>query len=404
MRKHMLLLAVCLLALSACNFNTENQTPTVDAITEQPLEPLPERLEDATETAPPSATPSPSPTITAVEEVAQVATLTPSPSPIPTNTLPPTPTPGPWLYVIETGDTLSGIITKPPHNYSYDPNVIDAVIRLNSNIFSADVLPPVGSEILVPRPTQPPLPANIPTADPNAVDQVAQANPALNMNSEGVIIVPPDNSNITPPPMRPNTGLSPGSYVGCHIVREGETVAGIIEQYPNLNIEIFSRLNADLNYSRCDFSIASGGPNCNPVIVAGTCVNVSLPTPTPTFSPTPSGEETPTPTPTYRAPQRLTPVDGATISPGIITLMWSSVGILDEGEVYVVQVTDTTSGAERQFVTRDTSYRLPADLIPNNGETHTINWQVFVALRNGDIYIPVGGGTNQISTFYWQSR
>ena len=400
------IVVTCLLAtmliLSACDFNTEPMTPTVEGFTEEPIEPLPDQTEDLLPT--PSLTPSPSPELT--EEVALQATSTPSVTPVPSDTPLPSPTPGPWEYVIQPNDTLLFIIQQPPFNYSIgDQAVIDAIVRMNDNIVSADFLPPVGETILIPRPTEAPLPANVPTADPAQVSQITATGPNVTVDPEGVFIVPPDDPNITMPPMRPNKGLPAGSYLGCHIVRENETVAGIIEQYAGLRIDIFSRLNADLNYSGCDFDIPSGGPLCNPVIRADTCVNVVLPTPTPTPSPTPSGSETPTPTATYIAPRIISPLNGSTVSGGVLTLSWVSSGVLNENETYLIQITDETTGETHNFTTRSTLYRLPSSLIPTDGQTHTFHWTLSVAYRNPDgLYVPVGGGTNRTLTFQWQSR
>jgi hypothetical protein len=393
-----------LLMTTACNFNNEPLTPTIEGFTEEPIEPLPDQTEDLLPTA--TLTPSPSSEATEVADVALEATSTPSETPIPSETPVPSPTPGPWEYVIQPNDTLLFIIRQPPFNYDIgDQAIIDAIVRLNDNIVSADFLPPPGETILIPRPTSAPLPANVPTADPEQVSQVTADGPNIVIDHEGVVIVQPDQPNVTMPPMRENKGLPAGSYVGCHMVRENETVAGIIEQYAGLRIDIFSRLNADLNYSGCDFDIPSGGPLCNPVIRANTCVNVVLPTPTPTPSPTPSGSETPTPTATFVAPRVIAPIDNSTVSGGVLTLSWVSSGVLDENETYLIQITDQTSGKTNNFTTRSTSYRLPSSLIPTDGQTHTFNWNVSVAYRNPDgLYVPVGGGTNRTMTFQWQSR
>ena len=397
-------LLILTLIITACDFNNEPLTPTVEGIIEEPIEPLPNQTEDLLPTA--SPTPSPSPEPTQVAEVALQATSTPSETEIPSETPLPTPSPGPWEYVIQPNDTLLFIIRQPPFNY-YIGNqaIIDAIVRLNENIVSADFLPAPGETILIPRPTSAPLAANVPTADPDQVSQVTPSSPDVIIDHEGVIIVPPDDPNVTMPPMRENKGVPAGSYLGCHMVRPNETVAGIIEQYVGLRIDIFSRLNADLNYSGCDFDVPSGGPSCLPVIRENTCVNVLLPTPTPSPSPTPSGSETPTPTPTYNAPQVIAPLNGQTVSGGVVTLSWVSTGVLAENETYLIQLTDQTTGASSNFTTRSTSYRLPSSLIPSDGQTHTFVWSISVAYRNADgLYVPVGGGTNRTMTFEWQSR
>jgi hypothetical protein len=390
-------------AITRCNFTSEPITPTMDGITEEAINPLPAR----TETLPsPTITPSPSLTVTQPDQIALAATAALAFTALPSNTPLPSPTLGPWVYTIQVDDTLLFIIQQPPFNYSVaDRAVIEEIVRINDTIFSADILPPPGTEILIPRPTEAPLPPNIPTADPGQVLEVSPVNPNVTIDAEGVIIVPPDRPNITPPPMRPNKGLPTGSYVGCHIVRPNETVAGILEQYAGLTLDVFNRLNADLNYSGCDFNIPSGGPLCNPTIRESACVNVVLPTPTPTLSPTPSGSETPTPTPTYMSPRVISPLDGSTVSAGVLTLSWVTVGELGRNEVYLIQLTDTTTGEMSNFTTTATTFRLPASVIPTDGQTHIFNWVVSVAVRDSSgFYVPVGSGAHQTHSFSWQSR
>lgn len=408
----LILTLVGVFVLSACNFDAEeNATPTTDDIIEEPINPLP----DVTEAIEPptltpsvtvTSTPTLSPTLTPTAPAPiEVTTNTPTPSPIPSATLLPTETPGPFEHTMQADETMLFIIQQYGYSLSDDfNNAIAEIVRLNENVISADLLPGPGSVILIPRPTEPGLPGNIPTAAPDAVAEAGTAAPPnAEMNAEGVIIVPPEDPNLELPAMRQNLGLPAGSFVGCHRVREGERVSGILEQYTGLTLDVFSRLNAELNWGGCNLELPSGGPNCAPIIVENTCVNVILPTPTPTLSPTPSGDETATPTPTYAPPRIISPLDGVTLSAGVATLSWVGVGALDENEVYLIQVIDVTAGTSTAFTTASTTYRLPTALIPDDGQTHEINWSVSVAIPNASgQYVPIGA--QQTFSFQWQSR
>jgi len=89
---------------------------------------------------------------------------------------------------------------------------------------------------------------------------------------------------------------------------------------------------------------------------------------------------------------------------GLLRLQWVSVGVLRQGEAYLVQVTDTTSGVSYpNQVTLQTSILLPADMIPTDGQTHLFQWSISVAQQNdqGSYRIVSGLATR---TFQWQSR
>lgn len=411
--KRLILVIIALLGmiiLSACNFNTsENATPTADDLIEEPINPLPERTEPGeTPSASPTVTVTLSPTLTPTEPApapVEVTTNTPSPSPIPSATPLPSATPGPIEHIMQAEETLLFIIQLYGYSLQDDfQNAINQIIRINDNVPNADILPGPGSVILIPRPTAQPLPANAVTNSPDDITSAAtSAPPNATVDDEGIIIVPPDDPNLELPPRQPRLGLPSGSYVGCHEVREGETVIGIQEQYAGLTLDVFARLNPTLGWGGCNFEIASGGPTCSPDIRPNTCVNVLLPTPTPTLSPTPSGNETATPTPTYAPPRIISPVDGSILSAGVVTLYWVSVGALEAEEAYLIQVSDLTTGESTAFTTRDTQYRLPTSLIPSDGETHSIMWSVSVAVPNANgQFVPIGAQRSY--TFQWQSR
>lgn len=348
---------LCLLALAflaGCNFNTpqNNVTPTVES-----LPPTAETLDQDTPQPTPTPSPSPSPTL----DIA-----TPLPTETPSETPSATPTLGPYEHTIKQGETLLAIIQF----YGYrDAGVIPEIIRINPNVPNADTLPGEGNVILIPR-------------------QTAIPPPTSDSSGQGVPVV-------TLPPNRPD--------IACYTIEAGDTAVGIAEDYAT-TLEILSQLNPTLNWFRCDFSNYSGGPNCNPNLQVGQCINVPAPTLTPTLSPTPSGSETPTPTPTRTAPTLLYPPEGAVAAPAIFRLQWVGVGVLGENEYYLVQVNDLTNGAQFNQVTKQTSLLLPERLIPTDGQTHTINWLVAIASPNEQGVFRIIGGTSPIRSFQWQSR
>lgn len=361
--------ACCLLLLTACNFTPDNATPTFDGIIEEPINPLPEQ-QDFTSTPSPSPTASPA---SIVELATATATFTSAP---PSITPTPSETPGPWEHVIRPGEILTVIIQQPPYNYR-DFSVIDEIVRLN-NLPNAESIV-AGQTILIPRPT--------PTLIPLGVNLTETADAALGLGQRLGSVALPTNTEF-----------------GCHTVREGESIVEIIDQYGGATLEIIAQINPDINFFGCDFDEPSGGPGCSPLIVVDQCVRVPLPTRTPTLSPTPSGSETATPTPTYFAPRSIYPPDGGIAPAGIVTLQWVSVGELRANEVYLVEVTDTTTGSTWRQVTRSTSIRLPETLIPSDGQTHMITWSVRVAVASSQgIYAPISPA-GRLRTFQWQSR
>ncbi|MCU0512015.1 MAG: LysM peptidoglycan-binding domain-containing protein [Anaerolineae bacterium] len=372
---------LCLL-LAACNINTPNEaTPTVEVLI----------TETATASASPTLTPGASPTLTPTPSLTQpVVMLTPVqiavvatavPESVPALPAPP-PTDGPYVHVIRENETLGYILQLQPWGYpAFDPAIIQAVLAINPDMRSADLLPPPGTELLIPRRTPTPIPVGI------ELTQTVVAGMGMELVGDSI-------------------ALPPGTTFGCHDVEEGDTIIGIADIY-STSLEVISALNQNLNWSGCNFTEFSGGPGCNPLISINQCINVPLPTPTPVPSRTPSGSETATATPTFAPASLVYPPEGAVAPPGIFPLQWVSAGILQAQQVYLVEVQDVTPGiiAEpwRQ-VTRGTSLLLPAELIPTDGQTHLFQWRVSVAQRDASGAYGYAGGTGVWRTFRWQSR
>lgn len=359
------------LLAGACGTN-ENLTPTAPAIVQEPINPLPQQITPATATL----TTTPTATIQPTDPPTSTASPTETETQLPSETPTATPTEGPWEYTIRDGDTLISIIQQDPFNYR-NTDVIREIVRINSNIFNADILPPAGQVILIPRPTITPTP----------------------QNNSGVTV---NNTSATMPPMRPNVNLAPWEVVGQYTIRAGDTLVSIAEEFA-MSLGQLSQLNADISFIGCNFDLPGGGPNCNPFIREGQAVNVLVPTPTTTLTPTPSGLETPTMTPTFNAPALVSPPNGG-IAAGLVTLQWVSVGVLRPEEQYLVQVVDNTSGTTWTGSTKQTSLLLPESLVPSDGQPHLITWTVSVAQINNDNTYSIVGVTGQARSFTWQSR
>jgi hypothetical protein len=253
-------------------------------------------------------------------------------------------------------------------------DVIAEVVRMNDNIPNADILPPPGTMILVPRPTV--IAAEV---TPNPV------GPALVVSQ---LTGQPSNSD----------GLTTN-----HIVQEGETMVDIAQQY-NTTLEILSQLNSPgIPFFGCNFNIPSGGPDCIIVLQVGQAVNVPAPTPTPTLSPTPSGNETATPTPTHSAPLVVFPPKDAVAAPGVFALQWVSSRVLASDEVYLVQIQNITLGLPATaFITRSNSFSLPPELIPRGDQTQQFQWSVGIARLNAAGRYELVGSAPPTQQFQWQ--
>lgn len=360
LRRSALVLILLSAVLTACNFNPDPPTPTVEAL----VTPSPSPTLEISLT--PSQTATTAPTVAAI----RLSSATPSHTPEnATETPTPMPTEGPYVVRVQPGDFLFNIITRFGYN---DGRVIPAILTLNPNIPNEDSLP-VGQDILIPRMTQTPTPPNY------------EATVAI-MATLGIPL--PDQ-------------LPENTVRECHTVREGESVIDIAAEF-NTTLEIISRLNPEISFLGCDFNNRSGGPECRPNIQTGQCVTVPMPTPTMTLSPTPSGSETATPTPTYNPPIIINPPNGAIVS-GSVLLQWVSAGLLKADEYYYLEVKNLTAGTIYTQVMKDTSWQLPSGLIPPEGEEHDIEWRVVVVRGDTETFIVIGGVMPE-RTFKWRRR
>jgi hypothetical protein len=323
----------------------------------------------------PTASPTPAPTLPAAQVESPTPTLSPQP---PTETPLPSPTPGPYEHTVAASDTLLYIIQLYGYSdLSTGPGSIASEVVALNDMISADILPPPGTVLFIPRQTATPTPANEATAVVAAATGTAEA---------------------------PNVVFAANTSFFEYVVEDGDTIIAIAGQF-GLTLEQIAQLNPDLNFSGCIFEIPSGGPRCIVPLAVGQSLRLPAPTPTPTFSPTPSGSETPTPTPTLTSLVLLFPPRDAEVAAGRLTLQWVGAGVLQPDQSYFVQVTDVTAG-NTQFIelTRSTSLTLPESLIPASGQPHLINWTVLVVEPNGQGAFRPIGGPSEVRAFTWQSR
>jgi len=360
----------CML-LAACNISAPIVTPTAEVLVSNTP------TSEVTLTSTPSLTPSSTSRPDEVDVPVIVVTIEDNLVSLPTDISTATPTPGACEVVIIEGDTLIQILSRESCGNQRGQALIDAVVALNDNLFDADILPPVGESLLIPRPTPTPIPEGIEMTETAAAER-------------GVRVLG-------------NNEFPENTVFDCHIVEEGESAIGIAERYNSTLVQL-SLLNQDISWPGCDFTNPSGGVNCSPQISIGQCVVVPFPTPTAVPTATPSGNETATPTATFAPARAIWPPEGVSASPGRLELSWVSVGILPPNTMYLIEVADRTVNTINNYITDNTTFTLPDDLIPSDGQVHRMEWRVTVARLNTDgSYSPIGGLGNWRG-FQWQSR
>lgn len=341
--------------LVGCNFSVAEPTVTAVAVVPSVTASM---AASASSPVPATATATLAP-ISQITPANTSTPLTPSMTPTITNT------PGPHEHIVQAGDGLISIVLQYGH---YDLGVLDVVVAMNGNMPNADSLPPPGSMIIVPRPT--PLPT--PPGGELTATIVAQNPPTA----------------------------TPQLLTGVHVVEEGQSIVGIAQQY-NTTMAILAQLNSQLWWYGCDFSIASGGTDCAPLLNLGEELTVPLPTPTPSATPTSSGNETPTITPTFGPVRLLWPGAGSIVAGGPLALRWVSVGMLHPDQAYQVTVTDHTAGVSYSEFVHGNSLVLPPELQPVDDATHQITWQVVVVQIGGDNVAFQVGADSEVRPLQW---
>lgn len=351
--RYLLIFALIVIMVAACNPAPElvdTAQPTVAASLTLSATAVPHT---------PTSTP---PAIAQITPANTPTPVTPSATPTITNT------PGPFEHTIQAGEGLIGIVLQYGH---FDLAVLDEVVALNNTMSNADQLPAPGTTILIPRPTPSPTPEG-----GEMTATYAAQNPGVVQAAE--------------------------SLTGVHVVESGQSMVGIAQQY-NATMAMLARLNPQLEFywRSCDFSIPSGGSDCNPLLNIGDEITVPLPTPTPSATPTPDGSETPTLTPTPGPVRLLWPPPGVTIAGGPLMLRWVNVRPLQSDELYQVTVTDTTSGVVFTGFTDADALTLPGELVPLDAEQHAMVWEITtVRVGNDNVAFRVGAIGEQ-RNFIW---
>ncbi len=304
-------------------------------------------------TPPPVATPT-------LIVLAGTATPSPEPPTVPA-TVGPTATLEPYQYTIQKNDTLLFILQQ----FGYrDLSIIPEVVQLN-HMASADILPPPGSVLKIPRQTPTPGPSLTPTP------QGATAGPTQDYTG-----CSPDHRCVSPD----------GRY-WVHIVVSGDTILGIAYFYNSRPDDIFK----------------ANAITANTPLKIGQRLNIPiLVTLTPTLTPTGGPDSTGTPTPTYAAPSLLAPSNGSSVPRGQpVILEWVASHPLDSGESYLVILHNTASGAETRYTTRSNSFQLPSELQPGlTSGPIAFEWQV-VIIQGSATNVPPISGADPPWTFTW---
>lgn len=351
--------------------------------------------------APATASPTVTPTLLSPATIslatvtigAPTRTPTPSPTIIPTNTT--TPTPEPCIQQVQPGEGLIAVVIRCGHR---DRAVLDLVVELNGLNDETDIT--AGQSIIVPWPTS--------TLDPNA-----QENGAEDMSNEVTSLTSDQDeaSNATEndnelsadevaltqevdPFFRPTPTNPPG--ITDYYVQAGDNISTIILAYET-NIDVLNQLNPEISFSQCDFGTRFGGERCIVLLAPGQRVRVPAPTPTPTLSPTPSGSETATPTATatFNAPNATSPSNRAYFQQDeIVTLRWTTTGLLRLGEAYRVTVENLTTNEVYTADTTNIFFTIPREWQGEEPIRYEYEWTVSVVNIDNE-------GTPEFTTEPW---
>ncbi len=338
--------------------------------------PVPTLIPSATITSTPSPSPSLSVSLTPLPTLAPLITATPAVSQAPQQVVDaPTavPTLGPYCYVAKAGDNLLSFISRSGYP---DLSVLPQTRQLNQMCSTCNNIQ-AGQTYCVPRQTATPKPAGF------EATQTAQASeiPELVVTQKG-----------------------PDGAIATYTIVKGDTII-TLPLKTGASLRELCELNSPdhINCAGCNLD-QPFTPGCRPLLREGDTIRYHGPTPTPTVTPTLTGSETATPTPAYGKVQLLAPVDQGSVA-GIAQLLWMPIGILQPDEYYLVQVKDASVQKDTQFETQTTSVRLPAEMIPADGQPHTINWRVGVVRKSGDgTYVQISTDMSLIYTFTWQAQ
>ncbi len=271
-------------------------------------------------------------------------TLTPLPTATETTAPSPTPLP-PVEYTVASGDTCISI--------AFNANIgLQALLEANGLSQACPLV--AGQKLTVPQPTYTPTPLPTSTLDSVSLTETA----------------------------RPRT---------YYTVAAGDNLFSIAAFY---------------NVDPAALAAENGIPPPDYAITVGQVLTIPLDRPPPTVGPSPTA----TPLPPYPAPILLSPAEGAAISPveQAVTLQWSAVDILQEGEVYLVSIEDVTCNCAKRKLdtTTTTRYIVNVDMKPEEAAPHVFKWSVVTARQTstndkGDPVYEPAGATSEVRTFTW---
>ena len=286
--------------------------------------------------------------------------------------VPPTPTPQAPCLVARPGDTLYGLLARSGLYREASPALLAAMRELNGMPAGSNNIQ-AGNTYCIPLPTPTPTPLGYEATQ----TVVARELPDLSVRV-----------------------FAEATYV----VREGENIT-TVQLNSGATLREICAMNPPtvINCTGCDLTKPIGAQGCRPIVVVGQSLKVPGPTPTPTITPTRSGLETATPTPPYAMPRVVSPAHGAAVR-GVVQLIWLPVAILQPDEFYVIVWSDMTRQQTWQHTTRATSFRLPEGLMPPDGESHLVNWQIGVAREQADGSYLIISPWSLIHSFTWQGE
>ncbi|MBU0513036.1 MAG: LysM peptidoglycan-binding domain-containing protein [Chloroflexi bacterium] len=260
------------------------------------------------------------PTVTPTLTLTVTPSLTPTPA-TPTVTATPQPTATPFTYIVNVGDTCSGIAA------AFDIS-IQSIVRTNSLPADCATLYE-GQELLIPFPT--------PTASPFPTATLSEAD---------------------------------AEWERCekvyYEVQEKDTLSSISINYA-VPMEAIKEFNGMVNNT-----VYSGR-----TIIIPLCERAATPGPSPTPTPPP-----PYPAPSLLLP---VDGSHFTLNDDNVTLQWAAVGALNDNDAYAVTVEDITDGTGRKLVgyEKDTKFIVPASFRSTENIPHVYRWWVMTARQVG---------------------
>ena len=282
---------------------------------------------------------------TTTPTLTETVTTTPTATEAPPTATPsPMPSPTPLTYVVAPNDTCLAIAVR------FEVS-IKSIVLLNNIPAACDTLFE-GQELLIPHPT--PTATSFPTATLSGIEATQAACDKVNYE-----------------------------------VGEGDTLSSISLNYnvPEEAIKSYNGMVSNTVYEGL-------------TLIIPLCERAATPGPSPT----------PTPPPPYPAPNLLLPPDGGvfSLSDNQVTLQWSSVGLINANEAYMVTVTDLTEGTGRKLVgyVTDTKFIVPGSFRANADSPHIYRWTISTVRQvdvdqNGNPIWEAAGSESAARVFTW---